>query len=83
MEERTDKRPLLSDLRDSGQIEQDADAVLFIYRRGYYDKNDKPNEAELLLRKNRHGPETEIKVHFDKDCGKFSNQTLLKAPMEF
>lgn len=79
VEERNDKRPLLSDLRDSGQIEQDADAVLFIYRRSYYDKDDKPNEAELLLRKNRHGPEVETKLYFDKDCGKFSNL----APIDY
>lgn len=73
VEERSDKRPLVSDLRDSGQIEQDADAILFIYRREYYDKNDKPGEAELLLKKNRHGPEAEVKVHFNKECGLFLN----------
>lgn len=76
VEERTDKRPVLSDLRDSGQIEQDADAVLFIHRRSYYDKKDKPGEAELLLRKNRNGPDAEVKLHFDKDCGAFSNLSL-------
>ena len=73
VEERTDKKPLMSDLRDSGQIEQDADAILFIYRRDYYDKNDKPNEAELLLKKNRHGSEVDIRLQFNKECGTFSN----------
>ncbi len=83
VEERTDKRPLISDLRDSGQIEQDADAVLFIHRRSYYDKNDKPGEAELLLRKNRNGPEAEVKLHFDKDCGAFSNLSSFSQKGDF
>lgn len=79
VEERMDKRPLMSDLRDSGQIEQDADAILFIYRRDYYDKNDKPNEAELLLKKNRHGSEVDIRLHFNKECGTFSNLAPLDS----
>lgn len=58
-ENRTDKRPLLSDLRDSGSVEQDADGVILLFRPGYYDKQvRKPYEAELLqaeLAKNRHG----------------------------
>lgn len=74
VEERPDKRPLLSDLRDSGQIEQDADAVLFIYRHEYYDKSTKPNQAELTLKKNRHGnSDFKTDLYFNKDCGKFSN----------
>jgi replicative DNA helicase len=83
VEERNDKKPLVSDLRDSGQIEQDADAIVFLYRRSYYDKTDKPNEAELLLRKNRHGPEAEVKLYFDKECGAFSNLANIKPPMSF
>lgn len=58
-EERADKRPLLSDLRESGAIEQDADSVMFFYREYYYqeDQNDKStfNEMEMIIRKNRHG----------------------------
>jgi len=56
VEQRTDKRPLLSDLRESGQIEADADAVIMLYRDDYYhDDSDRPGETELLVRKNRHG----------------------------
>lgn len=73
VEERTDKRPLMSDLRDSGQIEQDADAIIFVYRRSYYDSNDKPGQAEILLRKNRHGPEATVNLSFQAECGRFAN----------
>ncbi|MBR4071437.1 MAG: DnaB-like helicase C-terminal domain-containing protein, partial [Clostridia bacterium] len=55
-ESRTDKRPMLSDLRDSGAIEQDADIVLFLYRDEYYkDKTDAQSIAEVIVAKNRHG----------------------------
>jgi replicative DNA helicase len=56
VEQRTDKRPLLSDLRESGQIEADADAVIMLYRDDYYhEDSDKPGQTELLIRKNRQG----------------------------
>ena len=54
-EERADKRPMLSDLRDSGAIEQDADAVIFSYRDGYYTKNHKDDMLELIVAKQRMG----------------------------
>ena len=78
VEERTDKRPLMSDLRDSGQIEQDADAIIFVYRRSYYDPNDKPGQAEILLRKNRHGPEVSVNLSFQAECGAFNNLSPLE-----
>ena len=55
-ETRQDKRPMLSDLRDSGSIEQDADIVMFLYREGYYDPTSpNPNVCECIVAKNRHG----------------------------
>ena len=55
-ESRTNKRPMLSDLRESGAIEQDADAVIGLYREGYYDENcEDPNAAEAIVLKNRRG----------------------------
>ncbi|MBQ0125595.1 MAG: replicative DNA helicase [Clostridiales bacterium] len=63
-EGRTDKRPELSDLRDSGAIEQDADVVMFLYREGYYD-NQNPqaqSDAECIIKKNRHGETTTVKL---------------------
>ncbi|SDN48061.1 replicative DNA helicase [Acetanaerobacterium elongatum] len=74
---RTDHRPVLSDLRESGSIEQDADIVLFLYREAYY--TDKPdadrNIAECIVAKNRHGETDIIKLHWD---GQFTQFTTLE-----
>lgn len=59
-------------MRDSGQVEQDADVVLFIYRRDYYDKNDKPGQAEIFTAKNRNGADFNGVLHFNRHTGKFS-----------
>lgn len=65
-EQRSDKRPLLSDLRDSGEIEQDADAVAFLYRDEHYspDTTERPNIVEVNLAKHRHGPTGQIDLYF-------------------
>lgn len=69
-----DKKPILSDLRESGQIEQDADLVMFIYREDYYDKeSEHPGEAELLIAKHRNGPLRDVRLVFQAKYPKFLN----------
>ena len=70
VESRTDKRPVLSDLRDSGSIEQDADMVIMLYRQDYYDSLDTGN-AEVIVRKNRMGETGEFELCFDGSLSKF------------
>lgn len=74
VESRPDKRPMLSDLRESGSIEQDADVVMFIYRDEYYEKDsEKKNIAEVLVRKHRNGPVGEVDLYFQADQSAFRN----------
>ncbi len=75
VEERVGHRPMLSDLRESGSIEQDADVVMFIFRPDYYNQNDKPGIAELIVAKNRHGAIGNVKVAFRKKFAQFHNYT--------
>ena len=74
VEQRTDKRPILSDLRESGSIEQDADLVAFVYRDEYYnDESDQQGLAEVILAKHRNGPTDSVKLSFLKRYAKFSD----------
>ena len=75
VEERTDKRPLLSDLRESGSLEQDADLVCFVYRDEYYagEESDQQGIAEVILAKHRNGPTGTVKLSFLKRYAKFAD----------
>jgi replicative DNA helicase len=75
VETRTDQRPKLSDLRDSGSIEQDADVVMFIYREDVAkgDRSNKPNIAEIIVAKQRNGPTGQIDLFWDREKVSFKN----------
>ncbi|MBO5203024.1 MAG: replicative DNA helicase [Clostridia bacterium] len=82
-ESRTDKRPMLSDLRDSGAIEQDADIVIFLYKDDYYDKQENSNEegciAEVIIAKNRHGSTSTVKMGW---IGRYTKFRTIATDME-
>ena len=76
VEKRHDKRPMLSDLRESGSIEQDADVVILLYREDYYERDESANYSDvsdivLHVAKNRHGRTGEIKLKFDRSSMSF------------
>ncbi len=84
VEQRHNKRPILSDLRESGSLEQDADVVLFLYRDDYYDENtEKPNIAEIRVAKHRHGPTGVVEVYFDKAHTRFADLEKKTQALEY
>lgn len=84
VESRHDKRPLLSDLRESGSIEQDADVVLFIYRDEVYNPDTEfPNIAEIIVSKHRSGPTGIFSVYFKKHLAQFVDLEVRKQPLEW
>ncbi|MGA8164808.1 MAG: replicative DNA helicase [Waddliaceae bacterium] len=77
VEERQGHRPMMSDLRESGSLEQDSDLIMFLLRREYYDPMDKPGKAELIVAKNRHGAIGNVNLTFRKEIAKFENHSAL------
>lgn len=90
VEQRQDKRPVLSDIRESGSIEQDADIVAFLYREDYYDRGDgddeeeesagKDNIIEVIIEKNRSGARGTVELLFTKEFNKFSSISNIPEP---
>ena len=82
VETREDRRPRMADLRESGAIEQDADLVLLLHRPEYYDPNDQPGLAELIIAKNRNGATGKIKLAFLKTFFRFENLATVAEPID-
>jgi len=83
VESRDNKIPNLSDLRESGSIEQDADVVLMLYRDDYYnDRSDRPGEVELHVKKNRNGPTGKVLLRFDRTTTEFRSIDVMHAPLQ-
>lgn len=90
VEQRQDKRPVLSDIRESGSIEQDADIVAFLYREDYYEREGSEessgeefenNIVEVIIEKNRSGARGTVKLLFKKEFNKFSSMSYIPEPM--
>lgn len=80
VENREDRRPRMADLRESGAIEQDADMVLLLHRPDYYDQNDQPGVAEVIIAKNRNGATDNVKLTFLKTITRFENYASIAGP---
>ncbi len=84
VESRADKRPMLSDLRESGSIEQDADAVLFIYREDYYiEDTDRQNIADVIVAKHRHGSTGTVSLYFRKELTQFRDLEIQHTDLDY
>jgi len=80
---RGDKRPILSDLRESGALEQDADVVMFIYRDDMYNEDSPvPNTAEIIIAKHRNGPQGTVTLFFQKELARFADVELIHQPLD-
>ncbi|MBL7201817.1 MAG: replicative DNA helicase [Anaerolineae bacterium] len=84
VEQRNDKRPMLSDLRESGSIEQDADIVVFLYRDEYYTpETEQPNIAEIIVSKHRNGPTGMVPLFFRRELAQFCEVEMFREDLEF
>lgn len=83
LESRADKRPIMSDLRESGSLEQDADAILFIYREDYYDEDtERQGLADIIVAKARHGSTGAATLGFQGEYTLFSDVEIVRTPLE-
>ncbi|MGQ9489450.1 MAG: replicative DNA helicase [Anaerolineae bacterium] len=83
VEARSDHKPQLSDLRESGAIEQDSDVVMFIYREDMVKENsEKKNIADIIVAKHRNGPTDTVPLYFRKELTKFENLEMVREPLE-
>jgi len=83
VESRTDKRPILSDLRESGALEQDADVVIFIYRDEMYNENtERKNIADIIVAKQRNGPTGTVSLYFKKELAQFREAELRRTEID-
>jgi replicative DNA helicase len=84
VESRTDKRPILSDLRESGALEQDADVVIFIYRDEMYNENtERKNIADVIVAKHRNGPTGTVALYFKKELAQFREAELRTTEVDY
>jgi replicative DNA helicase len=84
VESRGDHKPILSDLRESGSIEQDADIVMFIYREDMVKENsERKNIADVIVAKHRNGPTDTVPLYFDKALTRFADLELTKEPLDY
>jgi replicative DNA helicase len=84
VESRSDHKPVLSDLRESGAIEQDADIVMFIYREDMVKENsERKNIADVIVAKHRNGPTDTVPLYFDKALTRFADLELTKEPLDY
>jgi replicative DNA helicase len=83
VESRTDKRPILSDLRESGALEQDADVVIFIYRDEMYNENtERQNIADIIVAKHRNGPTGTVQLFFKKELAQFLDAEVRRTQVD-
>ncbi|HEC35096.1 MAG TPA: replicative DNA helicase, partial [Anaerolineae bacterium] len=84
VEQRTNKRPVLSDLRESGSLEQDADVVMFIYREEMYKpETERQHIADILVSKHRNGPTGRVQLFFRQQLAQFLDAETRTQPVEF